>query len=234
MFSFSLILAVENALECINVDVAVQVLQSQKPVSAKVLGQFMSAAKAKLEEEEQTWSNLKNASVDFAKTLCELLLDADDTALVNAFFTNIFCRVEKPIALPPLIIPIVRKFDWSEISKALLDELDKLEDQRCMAMVLHIVDGLDAGPAQSSLLKLAVERAAKLPAKILCSSNTVGILWKWVLRSGDKELLDVVVNIFESMQMRLQLRGVNLHNCIHCFQSNGMVEEADPNAGCAI
>ncbi|OWZ04633.1 hypothetical protein PHMEG_00023431, partial [Phytophthora megakarya] len=189
--------AVENAFTFINEHAAVKALQNQKPIDAETLGKFMNTVIAKLDEKKRQSSKPKTASVEFSKTICELLVDVGDAVLVNSFITNIFCRLPDKTATAPWIVLIARSFDWNDISEALLAELGKLDDECCMTMVLRIADGLEAGIAQSNLMKVAAERAAKITEVVLCSSDVVGILWKLALHCGDKEIFDLVINMFK-------------------------------------
>ncbi|KAL4161634.1 hypothetical protein PRNP1_002186 [Phytophthora ramorum] len=93
---------------------------------------------------------------------------------------------------------LVRMFDWSDIGEAVLytpgghggrenadEDVDTGEDVDYFAaieMTLRVADGVDAGAALDSLVKMAVEHAEKMKDKALLSSNYIGLLWKTTIR----------------------------------------------------
>ncbi|EGZ25586.1 hypothetical protein PHYSODRAFT_257845 [Phytophthora sojae] len=81
--------------------------------------------------------------------------------------------------LIPVITQIARKFDWAIIGEPLLACMrqhayaPKEDDSgySTMALALLVLDGLDSGTAEDSLLKLAMEKAEEFTTEELCASK---------------------------------------------------------------
>ncbi|KAJ8566359.1 hypothetical protein ON010_g6764 [Phytophthora cinnamomi] len=199
---------VENAFKYINVNAAVEALESQRPVDAAMIRKFMDDVKAKQAQKEKSysWPPTKTVSAGFASV--------DD-------FKN------KDELAAPLTL-LARDFEWNDIGQSLLDSFSKTydddsdvefigdsddevaaeevveeTDNSCMKIALEIVDGLDTGAAQEALLKMAVEKASCLRQAELCSSKALYLLWKRVIRCDEKPMLDTVASNFEQTQPRL-------------------------------
>ncbi|KAG6950711.1 hypothetical protein JG688_00014037, partial [Phytophthora aleatoria] len=234
----------ENALKYMPVDAAVEALHCRKPVSAEELGQFLNGASAKIEAENKVkeyGEEREVFSMKFFRLVCELLAETGDPKVVNSFFTS-YCGalsgVEGNETFIPSITTIVRTFDWSEIGDALLKALgsgvEKDEDEdkddgeknnglSPLEMTLRVVDGLDSGTAQQALVEKAVEIAAQMADKELFTSNSIGLLWKWVIHSDDKNLFGTIAKKFRVAET--SLLGPSIQYVWQYLSNNGNEEK---------
>ncbi|KAJ8569204.1 hypothetical protein ON010_g6058 [Phytophthora cinnamomi] len=202
--------SVENALKYIGANAALGALKAQKSIDAATLQSFMTAAAdADLVDDEESYSlgyrpKSESVSVQFCETLCDLLVAVRDPALVNLFFTNFFVRLGEKKSVIPSITKVIRAFKWGDIGEGLLSTLDEEIQKNSfgfmgyagkagdsgMELALRLVKGLDRGTAQQVLLKAAVEKAVMVHDKRLCSSSVIGWLWMFVIRQGNKAILE--------------------------------------------
>ncbi|KAE8895242.1 hypothetical protein PF005_g24624 [Phytophthora fragariae] len=236
---------VKNAFKYINVNAAVGALQAQRPVDADSLRRFMEVVCVKLSETPQDsnpWDHPKTVSVGFCRSMCELLVDAGDPALVRLFFcyfVNGLNQYEKKDDLVDGFTALAGRFDWNDIGQALLSFLDRTVESTGMSlfepvhmasgannsglrMALRIADGLYAGAAQQALIRIAAEKAARLREEDLCKSSAIGLLWKWAIRCDDVDIFNIVANKFCNMKPTL------LQPVIEAFSQHvGVIDASD-------
>ncbi|EGZ25970.1 hypothetical protein PHYSODRAFT_487458 [Phytophthora sojae] len=219
---------VENAFKYINVNAAVGALQAQRPVDAVLLRRFMEVT----------------VSVGFCCSLCELLVDAGDPALVHLFFSNFvngLNQYDKKDDLVDGLIALAGRFDWNDIGQVLLGFLDRTitadpmrmshyysrvasnADDSGLRMALRIADGLNAGAAQQALIRAAAEKAAQLRGDELSKSSVVGLLWKRAIGCGDMDIFSIVANKFSDTKPSL------LQPVIEAFSQHIAVVDASDN-----
>ncbi|EGZ25982.1 hypothetical protein PHYSODRAFT_487033, partial [Phytophthora sojae] len=238
---------VENAFKYINVNAAVGALQAQRPVDAVLLRRFMEVVSAKLaapREGVNSWDHPKTVSVGFCCSLCELLVDAGDPALVHLFFSNFvngLNQYDKKDDLVDGLIALAGRFDWNDIGQVLLGFLDRTitadpmrmshyysrvasnADDSGLRMALRIADGLNAGAAQQALIRAAAEKAAQLRGDELSKSSVVGLLWKRAIGCGDMDIFNIVANKFSDTKPSL------LQPVIEAFSQHIAVVDASDN-----
>ncbi|KAF4039877.1 2OG-Fe(II) oxygenase superfamily [Phytophthora infestans] len=228
---------VENSLKLISSTAAIEALQTQRPVAPETLRKFMSAAGDKMAKTQAEFTRSQaysygerkkkvGVSVEFSQTLRDLLLEADDSSLVNEFFTKVCSNVGMKDNLAPTIIALVRKYQWSDISQAMLSSLEETEDtsyrygrvvevgDSSLVFKLQILEGLEDGPAQQALMQAAVKDAVNLRTERLCACKALASLWKWVIRAADKSSFDSAVDKFkqvEPSQLRPVLEALSEH-----------------------
>ncbi|KAE9310956.1 hypothetical protein PF008_g20323 [Phytophthora fragariae] len=187
--------SVENALKYIGANAALGALKAQKSIDGATLRSFMTAAaNANSVGDDESYSlgyrpKSESLSVKFCQTLCDLLVQVRDPALVDMFFGNFFGRLGDKQNLIPFIIKIIRAFKWSDIAKGLMGSLGgEIQETRVgfmryareagdsgMKLALNLVQSLDGGPAQQDLLKAAVEKAVLIRDERLCSWTAVDV-----------------------------------------------------------
>lgn len=104
--------------------------------------------------------------------------------------------------LVPFFTQISRSFNWSEIGKEVTGktiktpylDYDNTNKYARIELTLRIVDGLDSGPAQQTLLTLAVEKAMTIDTVELFSSKATNLLWKISIRWDDKKSFKAVAD----------------------------------------
>ncbi|ETO64561.1 hypothetical protein F444_17935 [Phytophthora nicotianae P1976] len=168
---------VENSLRLISSTAAIEALQSQRPVAPGTLRTFMNDVGDKISNMQAEFTRSRAYSYgepkkrvgvmpDFSRILCDLLLEADDSALVNEFFTKVCSNARAKDNLVPTIIALVRKYQWSDISQAVLSSLEEKTEatsysfgrmtevgDASLVVKLQILDGLDDGSAKLALLQ---------------------------------------------------------------------------------
>ncbi|KAJ8537432.1 hypothetical protein ON010_g13165 [Phytophthora cinnamomi] len=129
--AWPLVRGVANTLEFINASAAIEALQAQRPVAPEMLRTFINAVGDKVAEtqaaylREHAYSYTEpkkvSMSVEFSRTLSELLVEADDTSLVNLFFDKVCSNVrDKDNAIPTIIALIFDGLDDGPAKQALL------------------------------------------------------------------------------------------------------------------
>ncbi|KAL4177175.1 hypothetical protein KRP22_002109 [Phytophthora ramorum] len=152
----------EVSLRVMPLSIAIEVLYDGKPVDAAALGKFLDVVGARLDSEQKyEFCHRDDLSMRFCRLFCELATDAGDPALVKLFVTE-FCPpqlggLEGNETFVPVVINMLRVFDWSDIGEELLKKLSRnvntygMEKDRmglsCMELALQVLDGLDAGSA---------------------------------------------------------------------------------------
>ncbi|KAG1708758.1 hypothetical protein DVH05_022383 [Phytophthora capsici] len=195
----------ENAIKFMPVGAAAVALNDCEMVAASSLRQLLRAVVTvlKAEDSEQYSSEHKELPMKFIKIFCELLVKAGDPDTVVLFFKE-HCQAisgrKGNEVLIPSVTEIVRTFDWSAIGEVVsaLIRSEKEEDEEglsSMEFILRIIDGLEEGTAKQSLLELTVEKALKMDGKELLVMKGVGLLWKWVIHSGNKTFLESLIKI---------------------------------------
>lgn len=210
--------SVANAFKFINKDAALCALQAQSTVDSTTLGEFMDRASTEIENNRGSWAwSRPNVSFGFCQELCKFVIDVGDAALVNTLFRKFLKHLYlgELLELLPYIIRITRKFPWAEIGDAVVGALDKRAEDTDggevvsntndfeLNVLLRFVDGLEPGPAQHQLLKLAVNAASSLIDEVLCSSEYLDMLWQWLFHCGDDEAFTTVVNKFMTADPQL-------------------------------
>ncbi|KAE9031381.1 hypothetical protein PF011_g126 [Phytophthora fragariae] len=205
----------EKTLEYMPEDVGVELLSAQKSTDAAVLRDFLENLNARLEGQGKVawYSYRDDVSVKFCRTLCELLVAAGDSELVNFFFSKLcpsLDGLEDNESLIQPMISIVRAFDWNDIGQVILKTFGEFVSRRGeilgasnLEMNLKVVTGLDNGAAKQALLKLAAEKAACFPKDGLCLDGPVELLLEHAIRCEDKTIFDSVVNVFKEVDASL-------------------------------
>ncbi|EGZ25589.1 hypothetical protein PHYSODRAFT_326582 [Phytophthora sojae] len=158
---FFIVKHAEHAVKVMPFDVAMEVFHAQIPVDAAKLRAFMEdmIARAKLAVEAGDPEIVR----DFFKGM-HYHRNENDTPF--AYCAGLRERTDNG-TLIPVITQIARKFDWAIIGEPLLACMrqhayaPKEDDSgySTMALALLVLDGLDSGTAEDSLLKLAMEKA---------------------------------------------------------------------------
>jgi hypothetical protein len=227
---------VENTLKFISPSAAIEALQAQRPVSPEALRTFMDAVAENVVETEASLSRPdphaylkpKKTSVlaEFSQTLCDLLLESDDAALVKLFFTTICANVKDKSNLVATVTTLVRKFEWSDIGEAVMSSLEEKDPQSSymsswmsrsvdtgILASLAIPNGLDDGPEKQGVLKSAVKNAVATRDQQLCSSKELGQLWKGTIQSGDKATLEMLAEKFKQMDPSVLRPILDVSHC---------------------
>jgi hypothetical protein len=188
----------ENALPHLPMDAVIGDLASHKPSDAAALQDLVNQVKARLESERRYDSDVPFwlYSLEFYQLFFELLAGAGDAAVVSVFLADLCPALggirenDTPV---PLLVALVRAYDWSEIGSGVMKALTTRQpwncDKRCystLELSLRIVDELDDGAARQALLQMSLEKAAELDDANFCSDKISEQLWKWTKQCGDK------------------------------------------------
>ncbi|KAG1695295.1 hypothetical protein DVH05_020674 [Phytophthora capsici] len=199
-------------------------LRSIGALDGTLMQQLLEAAVSRIDSENKVGEydhdrKEVKLSLEFFRLACELLakLQAGDSNVVVLFFKK-YCpllgEAEGNEAFIPFLTKIARVFDWSEIGEAMLASMEKQVDNygrtdypegglSSMEMALSVLDGLDEGTARKALLKMAVEKAVAMADSDLLALDSIGMLWKWVVRCEDKSLFDTIVKNFSDADTSL-------------------------------
>ncbi|ETI35836.1 hypothetical protein F443_17901 [Phytophthora nicotianae P1569] len=181
---------VENSLRLITSTAAIEALQSQRPVAPGTLRTFVNAVGDKISNMQAEFTRSlaysygepkKSVGVmpELSQILCDLLLEADDSALVNEFFTKVTTTIDavnlrterlcSSTALGSLWKWVIRSADKSTFD-TLAEKFQQLEPSQLRLVVEAIsehVGGIDSSDEKFEVLtSIAAVRMTWLKSQV--------------------------------------------------------------------
>ncbi|RLN86246.1 hypothetical protein BBJ28_00008397 [Nothophytophthora sp. Chile5] len=166
-------------------DTAVDALESKRPVNSTTLREFMEAAS------RDQGQNL-SLSLGFCKTLCDLLVEASDVALVVVFFREIFSRLKDKGGFADSVLVLARASGWDAVDPSFAAATERMPKRehwpkdKGLKLAMKVLDGIKLDDEQTAVvLSLALVKAKDIDSDDLASSRSVDQLWKWAVRFPD-------------------------------------------------
>ncbi|RLN95234.1 hypothetical protein BBJ28_00021301 [Nothophytophthora sp. Chile5] len=198
-----------NVFKFVGEDTAVSALESKRPVNSATLREFMEAASG---DQVQNLS----PSLGFCKTLCDLLVEANDAALVVVFFREIFNRLKDKGRYADSVLVLVRAFGWDAVGPSFVAALERLPKperwpkDEGLKLAMKVLRGIKLDDEQTAVvLNLALAKAKDIDPDDLASSRSVDQLWKWALRFPDQSILNDLVAHFKQIDPSRLRRAID-------------------------